>query len=72
MTDTSPLFPWLLLQRLPGMTPQPLRRLFAADLEADCIRARAVAAVVAHPSARSSELGRRSAGTRLREWQPRA
>ena len=31
MTSTTPLFPWLLLQQMPGMKPSLLRRLFAAD-----------------------------------------
>ncbi|HET8711682.1 MAG TPA: DNA-processing protein DprA [Spongiibacteraceae bacterium] len=35
MTDTSSLFPWLLLQQLPGMKPALLRRLFAADPDCD-------------------------------------
>lgn len=33
MTAPSPLFPWLLLQQLPGMKPSLLRRFFAADPE---------------------------------------
>lgn len=31
MTAVTPLFPWLLLQQMPGMKPSLLRRLFAAD-----------------------------------------
>lgn len=33
MTETSPIFSWLLLQQLPGMKPSLLRRLFAANPE---------------------------------------